>query len=82
MFNLFRNIFKFQDKLILGRWNYTKSSSELERKIYLANHDHCGPCGNLYQYNKTKRIPKHLTMNLEDLLLESCKKSIHRLIKK
>ena len=55
---------------------------ELERKIYLANHDHCGPCGNLYQYNKTKRIPKHLTMNLEDLLLESCKKSIHRLIKK
>lgn len=47
MLNLFRKIFKVQDKLILGRWNYTKNSCELERKIYLANYDHCGPCGKI-----------------------------------
>tara|TARA_Y100001958_G_C21116323_1_gene461820 strand:+ start:186 stop:383 length:198 start_codon:yes stop_codon:yes gene_type:complete len=47
MLNLFRNIFKVQDKLMLGRWNYTKCNNELERKIYLANYDHCGPCGKI-----------------------------------
>jgi len=77
MLNLFRNIFKVQDKLILGRWNYTKSIGELDRKIYLANYDHCGPCGNL-EHNK-KRLPKHLTMTLEDLLLVEDKKYIHRM---
>ena len=81
MFRLFRNILNSQEKIILGRWNYTKSITELDRKIYLANYDHCGPCGNLY-YNKNKRLPKHLTMKLEDIILEPDKKSIHRMIKK
>ncbi len=57
MFHLIRNIFKFQDKIILGRWNYTKSSSELERKIYLANYDHCGPCGKI-KINENKNENK------------------------
>ncbi len=81
MLRLFRNVFNSQEKIILGRWNYIKSIPELDRKIYLANHDHCGPCGNLY-YNKNKKIPKYLTMTLEDILLEPDKKSIHRIIKK
>jgi hypothetical protein len=55
MLNLFRNIFKVQDKLILGRWNYTKCSNELERKIYLANYDHCGPCGKIKLDKKNLR---------------------------
>ena len=33
-----------EEKRILGRWNYSKDL-ELNKKIYLANHDHCGPCG-------------------------------------
>lgn len=33
-----------EEKRILGRWNYSKDL-ELDKKIYLANHDHCGPCG-------------------------------------
>ena len=44
MTNMFK---KNNPKLILGRWNHTKDLDELNRKIYLANYDHCGPCGNL-----------------------------------
>ena len=47
IFNIFTN--KKQDKLILGRWNYTKNFKELEKKVYYANHDHCGPCGKIKQ---------------------------------
>lgn len=38
-----------EDKKILGRWNYTKNFKELEKKVYYANHDHCGPCGKIKQ---------------------------------
>lgn len=27
----------------LGRWSYVQSK-QLERRVDLANHDHCGPC--------------------------------------
>ena len=46
----FRNIFSkliTKDKLILGRWNMNYSDKYLDHKIYLANHDHCGPCGSI-----------------------------------
>ena len=79
MFRLFGNIFNSQGKIILGRCNYTKIIGELDRKIYLANYDHYGLRDNLY-YSK-KRLPKHLTMTLEDLLLVEDKKYIHRMIK-
>ena len=40
---ILKRVFNFKgDKLILGRWNYTKNFEELEKKVYLANHDHCG----------------------------------------
>tara|TARA_B100001287_G_scaffold276801_1_gene289582 strand:- start:4183 stop:4386 length:204 start_codon:yes stop_codon:yes gene_type:complete len=32
---------------ILGRWNYPQNKEILDRKIYLANYDHCGPCGTI-----------------------------------
>jgi len=43
-----------QSNLILGRWN-KPNFKELERKVYLANHDHCGPCRTIKldsDYNK------------------------------
>ena len=33
-----------EEKRILGRWNLSKDM-DLEKKIYLANHDNSGPCG-------------------------------------
>ena len=47
MFRLLRLFGFYENKLLLGRWNYVKDSDELKRKIYLANHDHCGACGKL-----------------------------------
>lgn len=47
MLNLI-HIFRFnpirEEKRILGRWNYIKDL-ELDKKEYLANHDHCASCG-------------------------------------
>jgi len=36
-----------KDNLVLGRWTMNYSKEHLDRKIYLANHDHCGPCGSI-----------------------------------
>ena len=65
---------------ILGRWNYPQNKEILDRKIYLANYDHCGPCGTIVIPNKTNRVPKYLTMILEDLIEESDKKRLHRVV--
>ena len=52
----FRNIFSklFKKEIIqLGRWSINYNENQLNHKIYLANHDHCGPCGSITQeYNK------------------------------
>lgn len=58
---------------ILGRWNYPQNKEILDRKIYLANYDHCGPCGSILLTNN-QSVPKYLTMSLEDLIVESDKK--------
>lgn len=34
------------DKIILGRWNIENCAKIIDKKIYLANVDHCGTCGN------------------------------------
>ncbi len=59
----FRNIFHKllvidqKNKLLLGRWNMNYSDKHLEHKVYLANHDHCGPCGNIKKtYPKNPKI--------------------------
>ena len=49
----YRNIFRIfvkntnEKKLLLGRWNKPNNINELERKVYLANYDNCGPCGKI-----------------------------------
>lgn len=60
-----RNIIQYQDiipyikedKKILGRWSSPRDFRELEKKVYLANHDHCGPCGyqNPQYYEKEEK---------------------------
>lgn len=39
----------------LGRWRYEKSDAKRDRKIDLANTDHCGPCG---RYEDPKAAPE------------------------
>lgn len=57
---IFKKIFpklKVNENIILGRWQINYSKSQLDRKIYLANHDNCGPCGyidKLPKVNKNK----------------------------
>lgn len=46
----YKNLFKIfikNEKKILGRWNIDYKKSNLDYKVYLANYDHCGPCGRL-----------------------------------
>ena len=81
--NIIATMFINNCKPILGRWNHTKNIEELNRKVYLANYDHCGPCGNLEIKNKSKKSnPKHLTLTLDELISLKDKKSIHRIITK
>ncbi len=49
--NLFRWIFRNDSPKILGRWNIDYCNKKIDNKIYLANIDHCGSCGN-YGSNK------------------------------
>lgn len=55
--NLLFNIFKkTKPQLLLGRWKITHDKKKIDKIVYLANQDHCGPCGYLYNKdsNKTK----------------------------
>lgn len=59
--NRFLNfIIKKQHKVNLGRWNIDYNIKQLNKKVDLANEDHCGPCGN---YIMTK---KHESILLKD----------------
>ena len=51
MFRLLKHITQCSKYTPLGRWNITYNKKELDKKIYLANQDHCGPCGYLYDKN-------------------------------
>jgi len=67
---MYRNIFRILKKrkillskftshndIPLGRWNHQNNNNEkvLNRKIYLANHDNCGPCGTILFSNEEKQ---------------------------
>ncbi len=57
---LFTNgIMEAKDNLILGRWSMNYSKDYLDRKIYLANHDHCGPCGSLSELPSVTKTPNN-----------------------
>lgn len=55
----FRNIFKIylikETKPILHRWYIPQNKEYLDRKIYLANYDHCGPCGKILLKNEKNK---------------------------
>ena len=59
MKNLFNQVFNrlYKDKNInkqlIGRWTRDYDTNILERKVYLANMDHCGCCENIKK-NKDK----------------------------
>ena len=75
----YRNIFKIfikEEKKILGRWNINYNKKDLDYKVYLANYDHCGPCGKFFP----KYRPKYFSMTLEEIISEKNKLSLHRLI--
>jgi hypothetical protein len=52
MFRLFRPI----SVIRLGRWQLTTTQQLVDRKVDLANHDHCGPCDGKEIVKKTKKI--------------------------
>jgi len=43
--NIIRSLFLKEKPLLLGRWKLNHNKVQLDRKVYLANYDHCGPCG-------------------------------------
>ena len=43
--NILRTLFLKEQPKILGRWRLNHNEVQLNRKVYLANYDHCGPCG-------------------------------------
>ena len=67
MFNLFRtftcvvrNSFLPDHKMALGRWRTIHDNNiVLNKRIELANEDHCGPCGQ-YILNKYNKEIKHV----------------------
>ncbi len=57
MIKLYKSLLKKQKpfpNVPLGRWNILKCDISLERRVALANTDHCGPCSyeELYHLKK------------------------------
>lgn len=76
--NIFKKMFSTSNKNVpLGRWAITYDNKELEKKVYYANHDHCGPCG--YLYDEKKKKPKHLLLTLDEVIKEKDKNKLHYL---
>jgi len=73
--NIFKKMFSTSNKNVpLGRWTITYDNKQLEKKVYYANHDHCGPCGYLYDEKKTE----HLQLILDEVIKVKDKNSLHR----
>ena len=53
LFNLFK---KTNTQQLLGRWKLTHDKKKIDHIVYLANQDHCGPCG--YLHNKDIKTKK------------------------
>ena len=49
---MFARLFKTSTKTRLGRWSLVSSQKVMNRKVELANHDHCGPCPPLKKYDE------------------------------
>jgi len=60
-----KDIFSKEIPKPLGRWNLDYCVVKLDKKIYLTNEDHCGPCG---QYNvSTKKEKDKIKEKIIDL---------------
>lgn len=46
------------DGVKLGRWNFDYNN--IDRKIYLSNEDHCGPCEQYNNNNNNKNNDKKI----------------------
>lgn len=53
--NILRTLFLKERPKLLGRWRLNHNEVQLDRKVYLANYDHCGPCG-IIDYEKKEII--------------------------
>ena len=56
--NILKNIYKNNNNKSpkqLGRWFINNDKKILDKKIYLANYDHCGPCGKI-KLDKNKNV--------------------------
>ena len=73
--NIFKKMFSTSKNVPLGRWTITYDNKQLDQKVYYANHDHCGPCGYLYDTIKNKR-PEHLTF--DEIIQVKDKNTLHR----
>ena len=49
----------------LGRWKPLDNSSQLNRRIDMANEDHCGPCGT-HDTNNIQDTEKKSTENIHE----------------
>jgi hypothetical protein len=58
IFNRFINnlVKSNNNKLLIGRWSRDYDNSILERKVYLANMDHCGCCENIKKNKEKKKF--------------------------
>ena len=51
MLNFIVSIARKTSQPLLGRWKITHNKQQIDHIVYLANQDHCGPCGYLYDKN-------------------------------
>lgn len=50
LFKKLKSFILLENNILLGRWSKLKSKKDINRRVYLANIDHCGTC----KYEKTK----------------------------
>lgn len=55
LFKIFFNKFTITKSPIYGRWCLDYDHLVQDRKIYLANMDNCGCCGNIEEFNKSNK---------------------------
>ena len=54
LFKKLKSFILLENNILLGRWSKLKSKEDINRRVYLANIDHCGTC----KYEKKTKIKK------------------------
>ena len=63
---MWARLFKTSTKIRLGRWSLVTNPKVMNRKVELANHDHCGPCPPLKKYD-ADAFDNSMDKNLQSL---------------